>query len=657
MFAIRELAFSLVILHAVWALAYVLGSMALAPFGEERDEDVTAGRALLDLVISSACGLAVLALGAFFLALFSIFYAPALVLLLVLGAAFSSIRRRGAFTAAFWRQRWLVLRKSVTPYTVATWALAIGLGIPAVLPDSSYDTQAFLLPQALDWAQAHALSVDATLRFPYYAQNWVLLQAWFFAFNLGDYTNLLTWLCTILTALGIQSLIAGFAPQTAHDGSRQALFARLTFYAAVFTAPLAFLLSPITIRWEWTSMQDIAQGFIFLAFMLCAVAALRARDSFRPLAAAIIIAAFFAGIKTSLIAFLPLYALVIAAICVRQRYGARTLALALAALVALSSPWYIRSFVLDGDPLAPVLNLKFHGVDKKFSSYDLAGIDSDLRLAQSVRPADLLTVPWRIAFQTDTITFREYGVTLGYLFLYLPALVLLMSLYKTGRRWLDAESILMAAIIASGIFYWLGTSYMARYSLLFDSAFIAFYAYLVLRMTKRPRWGFLAATAVFIALAIPSSAEGYNFLSSQLRAYNLHYRDVYTSRESFLNARYGESYRNEIRSLIDFEKRDDSAKRIYSVGLMEWRFSFRREGIALIGDWVGPERFNDLDAMIHLGRFKEYARRFGFDAMIVPLDTKILSPRTILHLEEQARAAGFKTVRPPGSTHALLLRS
>lgn len=657
MFAVRELAFSLVILHAVWALAYLLGSMTLAPFGEVRKDGVTTGRALLDLVLSTACGLAMLALGAFALALFGIFYAPFLLLLLVLAAVFSGIRRQGAFTAAFWRRRWLIVLKSVTPYTAATWALAIVLGIPAVLPDSAYDSQAFLLPQAWNWAETHHLGVDTTARFPYYAQNWVLLQAWLFIFKLANYTSLLTWLCAILTALGIQSLIADFGVTGEIRRSPHALLLRLAFYAALFAAPLAFLLSPVTIRWEWTSMQDLAQGFTFLAFMLSAVAAFRSRDTLRPLAASVIIAAFFAGIKTSLISFLPLYALVIAAICLRHRYGPRILAVALAGLIALSSPWYVRSFVLDGDPLAPVLNLKFQGVDRKFTRDDLTRIDSDLRLGESVQPVDLLTIPWRIAFQTNTITFREYGVTLGYLFLYVPGLVLLMSLYKSGRRWLDAETILMAAIISGGILYWLGTSYMARYSLLFASSFIAFSAYLILRATRRLRWGFVAATAVFIAFAIPSTSDGYNFLSAQLQAYDLHYMDIYKSRDAYLNARYGAPYWAESRSLISFEKRPKSAKRIYSLGPTDWRFRFSREGIRMIGDWIGPERYYDLDTMIHLGRFKEYVARFGFDAMIVPLDSKILSPRTIWHLEEQARAAGFKTMRPPGSTHVLLLKS
>jgi len=655
-FALRELAFSLLLLHCVWALAYLLGSFVLAPFGKEDEENITAGRALFDLVVSSACGFAVLGFGAFALGLLSLLYAPAVLALLIAAAIFSNVRHTGAATSAFWRQRWLILRKAATPYSAAIWALAILLGIPAVMPDLAYDSQAFLLPQALDWAETHRLSVDTTMRFPYYAQNWLLLYTWLFLFKLGDYTSLFTWLCAILTALGIQSLIADFGAHAATP-VRQARFLNAAFYVALFAAPLGFLLNPITIRWEWTSMQDIAHGFLFLAFMLSVVAALRNPRDFRPLTAAVLIAGFFVGLKTSLIAFLPLGAIIIAAICFRNRYGKRVLAIALAGFVVLSAPWYLRSFALDGDPIAPVLNLRFHGADKKFTPDDIARISGDLRLDQSLRPVDLLTIPWRMTLHTDTVAFREYGTTLGYIFLYVPFVVLLMALYKFARRWLDAESVVMAMILAYAIAYWLATSYMARYTLLFGSSLLAFEAYMLLRMTRRPRWGFFAAAAILLVLSAPSTRAGFNFLLPQLQYFDRHYADVYKSRDGFYAMQYGAATWSEINYIFAFEKRAASAKRVYAVGPTDWRFNFRKHGISMIGDWVGPERYSDLIATIHLGRFGSYARRFGFDAMIVTPASNILSPRTVKHLEDQAAAAGFRTVRLQKSNRILLVKS
>jgi len=656
-FALRELVFSLLVLHCVWALAYIVGSFVLAPFGDEPDAEMTPGRALFHLVVSSACGFAVLGFGAFVLGLLGLLYAPGLLAILLAAAIFSNIRRTGATTSVFWRQRRLILKKAATPYSAAIWALAILLGIPAVMPDLAYDSQAFLLPQALDWAETHRLSVDTTMRFPYYAQNWLLLYTWFFLFNVGSYTSLLTWLCTILTALGIQSVIADFGVRTSDQARPRAWFVTAAFYAALFAAPLGFLLNPITIRWEWSSMQDIAHGFLFLAFMLSAVAALRSPRDFRPLAAAVVIAGFFVGLKTSLFAFLPLGVIIIAVICFRNRYGGRALAIALAGFIVLSAPWYLRSFALDGDPIAPVLNLKLHGVDKKFTPDDVTRINSDLRLGQSVRPADLLSIPWQLTVHTDTVAFREYGTTLGYIFLYVPFVVLFMALYKFARRRLDAESVVMAMMLAYAIGYWLATSYMARYTLLFGSSLLAFEAYLLLRMTRRPRWGFFAAAVILLVFSVPSTRAGFNFLSPQLQYFDRHYADIYKSRDGFYAMQYGAPSWAEINYIVAFEKRPNSAKRVYAVGLTDWRFNFRKNGITMIGDWFGSERYSDLNATIHLGRFASYARRFGFDAMIVTPASNILSPRTIKHLEEQAAAAGFRTVRLPKSNRILLLRS
>jgi len=651
LFALKELAFSLLVVHFVWALAYVLGSLVLTAFGENREGNVTPGRALFELVVSSACGLATLGLAAFACALPGLLYAPALLVIFLLAAVLSGARRCGASQAGFWRFRWLIIKRAITPYTASAWALAILLGIPAILPDHGPDSQAFLLPQAFDWAETHRLSVDQFLRFPYYTENWPLLYAWLFVFKLGDYTSLLSWLCVILSALGIQSLIADFEASPSSWGRISLPYLR----AALAVAPLGFLISPATLRWEWTSMQDLAQGFIFLAFMLSSVAALRSSEDTRPLAATVITAAFFVGMKTSFVAFLPLSIVVISLVCARNHRQAATLALALGGLIVLSAPWYVRSFVLGGDPIAPVLNLKFQGVDKKLTPEDQTGIVSDLRLGQSLRPIDLLKIPWRITFHTASITFREYGVTLAYLFLYVPFVVLLMAIFRL-RRWLDAESVLMSVILGYAILYWLATSYMARYTLMFAPALYAFGTYLIIRLTKRSLQGAVLALAALLVLAVPSTGLGYYFISNQLQAYDWDYFAVYKSRDTYQKRLYAEPYWSEIKYLIAFENRPKSAKRIYAVGPVQWRLEFRRYGITLIGDWFGPERYIDLDTTIHLGRFSEYVRRFGFDAMIVSPEVTYMQPHVVRHLEEQAASAGFRIVRLPGSKDVLLLR-
>ena len=68
----------------------------------------------------------------------------------------------------------------------------------------------------------------------------------------------------------------------------------------------------------------------------------------------------------------------------------RTAALAVLALLLLSSPWYVRSFVLAQDPVEPLLNLRLHGVDPKLSGDDLSAQVADLRTDTRVGAPELV---------------------------------------------------------------------------------------------------------------------------------------------------------------------------------------------------------------------------------------------------------------------------
>ncbi|PYJ50227.1 MAG: hypothetical protein DME87_06945, partial [Verrucomicrobia bacterium] len=47
---------------------------------------------------------------------------------------------------------------------------------------------------------AGRIHVDPFLRFPYYANNFLLLYSALFIFKLSDYCQFLTWLCGLLTS-------------------------------------------------------------------------------------------------------------------------------------------------------------------------------------------------------------------------------------------------------------------------------------------------------------------------------------------------------------------------------------------------------------------------------------------------------------------------
>jgi hypothetical protein len=78
-----------------------------------------------------------------------------------------------------------------------------GAGIPAILPPIRGDPVSYHLAYAADWANAGRIYIDPFLRFPYYANNFLLFDSAFFILKLDDYCHFLTWLCGLLTCLGI----------------------------------------------------------------------------------------------------------------------------------------------------------------------------------------------------------------------------------------------------------------------------------------------------------------------------------------------------------------------------------------------------------------------------------------------------------------------
>ena len=59
------------------------------------------------------------------------------------------------------------------------------------------------LAYAVDWANAGHIYADPFLRFPDYANNFLLFDSAFLILKLGDYCHFLTWLCGLLTCLGV----------------------------------------------------------------------------------------------------------------------------------------------------------------------------------------------------------------------------------------------------------------------------------------------------------------------------------------------------------------------------------------------------------------------------------------------------------------------
>jgi hypothetical protein len=165
--------------------------------------------------------------------------------LLILEAAFFRVLKRDNWLSLiFWRRIVQDFVKGWTFPALFIYVLFLALGLPAILPPIGGEPVSYHLAYAADWANAGRIYVDPFLRFPYYANNFLLFDSAFFILKLGDYCHFLTWLCGLLTCLGV---LAFFAPAELHstnDPQRRRLFP----FLHPFLIPLSLALSPVFLK-------------------------------------------------------------------------------------------------------------------------------------------------------------------------------------------------------------------------------------------------------------------------------------------------------------------------------------------------------------------------------------------------------------------------
>jgi hypothetical protein len=646
MFAYSQAALALALEHAFWLFFFIVGSLTLASLPKRAPAQRDPAAALAELVTATATGMAVTALYGFVAGIFGVFYTWALPLLVVLLAVLAYARGVRVTGGAFWRNRFEVVRGSLTLPSVAIYVLGLAIALPAILPDVTTDPNMLHLPYALDWARAHRLTVDPALRFPYYVMNWQLLYSWLFLFGLGNWTALLSTLCGILTALGIQ---AALLPRL-RSGDREAS-PRWFAPAVAIAAPLMLLLSPTFLRWDVSSMIDIPIALFFLVVALLASNGLEGETERTSLVRLILCGGFLVGLKPTFFLFIPMIAVLIVLVARRAplpKYGA---AIAILLFLITASPWYVKSFVEDGDPVAPYLNLAVAGRDAQFSRTDWQNIGLDLVGVRDL--GTLVKLPYRVVFHTNTVKFREYGVTLGLLGMYLPFVFLWWVLVSQSQVWLrDRRLLVFASCTGFGAIYWMASSYLARYSLLFTPTLCVCLGLWLIYLARRGTAAALAAIVLAALCAVPSPSA-YEWLGHTILAYYRYLPDVYKSRNDYLVNNL-DGYREE-QYVASIERRPGHTKRVLALCCQDLAYQFKLHGVTLVGDYVGPARYLDITIAIHQNRVADYVERFGVDAILIKRNF-FFSPLEDAELTEQAEALGFVVAPALDRQHILLVK-
>jgi hypothetical protein len=638
MFAYTRLVEGLLVAHLLLALAYLLGSNATA---WERREPASPADAMIRLVCTCALGFAFLGFGAFLIALVGLFVPVAAgAMILVIFAAGCALARRSPFERSYWEERLQAIFAACdVPHVVVYFAMLI-VAFPAVnLANAGSDALAFHWAYAIDFVRAGSLVVDPFLREPFYAQNDLMLVALVMLFGGGVLLQFVMWSLGLLTAFGICA------------GVRDALGRGFWSAAIGVLLALATTYSPFYLRWMDSGFLDVALGLFALGSILALRRALRdGGPDWRWLVVAAVLAAFLIGSKTSLLPFVFVFGVAFAAAARRLKCTRLQVGTILAALVVLSAPWYARNLALAGDPIAPWINLKVHGTDGLVTASEWQLIADDLNTDK--RPVSLLTAPFRLFMTPDTAPFREFAVNALILLLFVPSLALFFLVVVLHRKVSPTVSFPII-LLTTMIGYWLFSSTIARYALLFYPT-LALCCGLAASAIRVPmsRLGPVVAAVCALALIISPTAEAANFYSTFFINGVQNPPQYYTADAPSL-ARFVDGYVEE-RFVTTAMHRLGVRGRLYLLGT-PLAYYYRLDGVESIGDWVGPAGAYRLYRALASGQTVEFFDQLGVNAVV--LDPQRAQGGLAVPIGRRLVAGGFCAIPIPASRMSFYVRS
>jgi hypothetical protein len=282
----------LAIAHLAWFYFFMTGHLI-----RRRTDDQ--GYSLDDLVITSVAGMAIAGFGLVFLGFIHFLNIPGIAILLLLeGFLFWWLGRGNWLSIIFWRTTLGRMFTAWTAPAVFVYVILLAAAPPAVLPPTFADSVTYHLAYAVEWAISGRIHVDPFLRFPYYANNFLLLYSASFVLKLSAYCQFLPWLCGLLTCLGILAFVTDTSSSHADSLSWKRL------QPQQFVIPLCLALSPIFLRYLNVGLMDVPIGLFVLIPILCAYRSSPDRPYEREL---IVVGAFCTGMKLTLIGDLPLF--------------------------------------------------------------------------------------------------------------------------------------------------------------------------------------------------------------------------------------------------------------------------------------------------------------------------------------------------------------
>ena len=648
MFIVSQLLWCLACIHLFWIYFFITGTLVRPlerPAPDLDDTSRTKSFFVADLVITTVTGIAITGFVILLFGFISLLTAGAFVLWLTIeGLLFKVLRGENVFRKDFWLARFKLVKRAWSLPVLIIYCAFLIISVPAILPPTAWDFISYHLAYAVDWANAGQIYTDEFLRYPYYANNFLLLYALLLTLKLGPVCHFLTWLCGLLTGLGVYSVIAeGTAKDQDIGNTWQARWVSLR---ALIIA-LGLGLSPVFLRWVNTGFLDTSIGLFLFIPILCTYIGLQTGTR-KYEYEFVLTAAFCVGMKIVLIVFLPLFIGSLILLLVKSGRSLSRVTVMVGLLLILSAPWYVRNFIRTGDPISPVLNIQLNRKDPIWSRADYLAVGQDLKTPKD--PGSLIRLPFDLFWNTTLKQFREQGTSPLVLLLYVPFIMAVLLLFGRVRRWFGLPFVYLNVALIYLLVYWIGISSFARYFLhLFPLYLVYIGVWLNIlvrasgidRNTSRPRH----AGNVLIAICLSLAAL---FPNPRSRIY---YKQLVQTDYLQLASRY-RSYRDFLRQNLDgyastqhiiasLQSNHKQEEKVILLGFENLGYYYRKNRIVSFGDWVGIGRNSDLVDSINSGDLSSYLSKFNVGAVLINWTDKRMDQATYLRFTKQLEENDF----------------
>lgn len=595
----------LIVAHVGLALSFLIGASFLRPHNNGSQDD-SAPQNMVRVVCTCGLGFAIIGFAGLLLALIGLFNAPAFLVALAACAAAGSIyRKESPFAAAYWGGRLRLLASCWDGPSLSVYYLMLATAFPAVdLKNLGTDPLAYHLAYAVDWAFSGRLVVDPFLDPPFYASNFSVLDGVLLLFHAQAFAIFLVWTTGLLTALGIFAT----ARWILIEREIRSVLATL----AAFFLTVAVVFAPTYFRWLTSAYVDVPIGAFALLGTLSIVLGVRVRDP-RWLFAGAVTSGFLIGMKGSFLPIVAVFVLVLL-IAARELRLKRGLTIALlGVLVMASSPWYVRNWIMAGDPIAPILNLTLYGHDGLMTPSEAASLAAGLHRVKS--PTEMLTLPFRAFANNEGHDFAGDGTSALIVALYLPAALLLLAV-TLGLKRVGKDTLIAALVLYLLVAYWMLTSTTLRYASVFAPLLAVCVAMTAGLPFLRRSWR-ETAIVILAALTMIPTADTVGYFNL---IYNVDYAGLpgsYVSDSVDLPSALDGYKEVGFIAALPLSVRGSGLVYVLMNRGQSLNYYFRLHGIRNVGDWVGPGGWFRLFAAIDAGAAPKFLDDLGVTTVLV----------------------------------------